>query len=93
MLERITVIKIVRISKFTDTMLSLPTPMKSCLDEIDGLLHTFLWGNIPPKYRTDILESKQTGLSYTKLYTCNNALKYLGVRKYTQLKKSGEYFI
>ena len=75
------------ITKFTHILLSLPTPNKLCEDEIDGLLKNFLWGDKPPKYRADILESKQIegGLSYPKLSTFNDALNYLGLGEYTQV--------
>ena len=63
------VIKSLLISKFTHILLSLTTPNKSCLDEIDGLLNNFLWGNTPGRYRANILESKQIegGLGFLPL--------------------------
>ena len=65
------------ISKFTHILLSLTKPSKSSLDESDGLLKDFSWGNESLKYKADILESKQIdgGLGFPKFSTFNDALE------------------
>ena len=74
---KVAIIKSLLISKFTHILLSLPTPSDDTITTLENLFKNFIWGNKPPKFRLDILEStyREGGLKMTNTKTFDTALK------------------
>ena len=74
---KIIIIKSLLISKITHILLSLPTPNTDVLDKLEVIFKRFLWGDKPPKFRKEILETLPTlgGLKLTNLLIFDASLK------------------
>ena len=73
----ITIVKSLLISKIIHVLLSLPSPSDEMIVDLENLFKNFIWGNKPPKFRKEILETlpNLVGLKLTNLKKFDHALK------------------
>ena len=90
---KITIIKSLLMSKFTHMLLSLPSPSKELLEELNNVFYDFLWAGKPPKFRKEILEAeiKDGGMKLHNLSIFDAALKLGWLKRF--LKSNSKWTI
>ena len=93
-LGRITLIKSLLISKITHILLSLPTPNDNTFKTLEHVFKNFIWGDKPPKFRKEILEStsKLGGLQMTNLRMFDKSLKISWIKRLKDQNDGWEFF-
>ena len=81
---KITIINSLLMSKFTQMLLSLPSPSSALLKELDQLFADFIWSGKPAKFRKEILEAgvKNGGLKLHNISKFDSALKLGWLKRY-----------
>ena len=81
---KVVIIRSLLMSKITHILLSLPTPSKTAISQLEQLFFSFLWCNKPPKFRREIMEANTVdgGLKLHNLTLFDAALKIGWLRRY-----------
>ena len=83
LLGRVTVVKSLALSKIVHFLISLPSPQKNFLREIDKKFYKFLWRQKPPKISKKTLEKdfKDGGLQMVNIEQFEHTLKAKWLKK------------
>ena len=86
---KITVVKSLLISKIIHVLLSLPSPSDDLYEDLENLFKNFIWGNKPPKFRREILETLPNlgGRKLTNLRVFDHALKLSWLKRIAILEE------
>ena len=90
---KVTIIKSLLMSKFTYMLLSLPSPKKELIDELNKTFSDFLWAGKPPKFRKEIMEAeiKDGGLKLHNIAIFDTALKLSWLKRF--LKSNSKWTV
>ena len=92
---KVVVIKTQIISKFVHLLISLPSPSKKMITEINKLLFNFLWNDKPDKIKRTVAKQHLTkgGLGMIDLNIFNKSLKLTWIRKFFESSASWRQLI
>ena len=92
---KVTMVKSLLLSKITHILLSLPSPDKLLLKEIDNMFLTFIWCGKPAKFSRNILEAEiyDGGLKLHNISLFDKALKLGWLKRYLKTSSKWKIFL